>query len=80
MILSADQAASDSTAPRVQVETSHLHGASMPHSDYGQCFANFVEQYGGEINRRTKVLILGVTRIGALSPGMSAIRKPTRSG
>lgn len=31
MILSADQPASDSTAPRVQVETSHLHGASMPH-------------------------------------------------
>jgi uncharacterized protein with von Willebrand factor type A (vWA) domain len=31
MVLSADQPTSDSTAPRVQVETSHLHGASMPH-------------------------------------------------
>ena len=31
MVLSADQPASDSAAPRVQVETSHLHGASMPH-------------------------------------------------
>lgn len=31
MVLSADQPTSDSAAPRVQVETSHLHGASMPH-------------------------------------------------
>jgi uncharacterized protein len=31
LVLSADQPASDSTAPRVQVETSHLHGSSMPH-------------------------------------------------
>ena len=31
MVLSADQPAADSSAPRVQVETSHLHGASMPH-------------------------------------------------
>ena len=31
MVLSADQPASDSSAPRVQVETSQLHGASMPH-------------------------------------------------
>jgi uncharacterized protein with von Willebrand factor type A (vWA) domain len=31
MVLSADRPTTESAAPRVQIETSHLHGATMPH-------------------------------------------------
>ena len=42
-------------------------------SDYGQSFANFVEQYGGEINRRTTVLILGDGRGNGHDPRPEAL-------
>ncbi|HSX67193.1 VWA domain-containing protein [Nocardioides sp.] len=47
-------------------------------SDYGSAFRQFLEEFGGGINRRTTVVVLGDGRGNGNDPGTSAFEEITR--
>jgi len=47
-------------------------------SDYGKAFGSFLEEYGGGINRRTTVLVLGDGRGNGRDPQLTAFEEITR--
>ncbi|GAB4011102.1 VWA domain-containing protein [Nocardioides ultimimeridianus] len=47
-------------------------------SDYGSAFGTFLEEYGGAINRRTTVIVLGDGRSNGNEPGLRAFEEITR--
>jgi len=47
-------------------------------SDYGTAFSSFLEEYGGGINRRTTVLVLGDGRGNGRDPQLTAFEEITR--
>lgn len=47
-------------------------------SDYGAAFADFLEEYGGSINRRTTVVVLGDGRSNGNDPGLTAFEEIAR--
>ncbi len=47
-------------------------------SDYGAAFGAFLEEFGGGINRRTTVLVLGDGRSNGSDPGLSAFEEIAR--
>lgn len=47
-------------------------------SDYGAAFGSFLEEYGGAVNRRTTVVVLGDGRSNGRDPGLRAFEEITR--
>ncbi len=47
-------------------------------SDYGKALATFLEEYGGAVNRRTTVIVLGDGRNNGRDPNLAAFEEITR--
>lgn len=47
-------------------------------SDYGSCFAEFLEEYGSALTRRSTLMVLGDGRGNGHDPGLTAFEEMTR--